>query len=70
MIAKALYRLDVEEVKIDRGLPKKRDKMMMELADLNINYPFNAFICVSELPHAPMASDEPIQKSLDGITLG
>jgi hypothetical protein len=33
------------------------------------HYYIKPFICVSELPHAPMAEDEPIVKSLDGITL-
>jgi len=44
MIAKALYRLDMEEKNLERGLPKKLDKTMMELAALNINYPFNESI--------------------------
>jgi hypothetical protein len=44
MIAKALYRLDAEEKNLERGLSKKLDKTMMELAALNINYPFNESI--------------------------
>jgi hypothetical protein len=33
------------------------------------HYYIKPFFCVSEIPHAPMASDEPIVKSLDEITL-
>jgi hypothetical protein len=41
MIAKALYRLDLEEQDFDIELTEKLDKTVTELEALNINYSFN-----------------------------